>query len=85
MNRSTLPSTRLCVALAAIVLFAVFAAPLAAQEMPNLPASQLGGQSLRPYWHVFIAYAIALGVMLVWVISIARRLSGIEARISETS
>jgi len=85
MNLSVLRTSRLLVPVGLLFLFVLGAGPLVAQEMSNLPASQMAGQSLRPYWHVFIAYAIAIGVILIWVISIARRLAGIEARISEAS
>lgn len=50
----------------------------AAQEMP---ADALPQQSLRAYWHVFIAYAIVLVLVLGWVISIARRLGAVERRL----
>ena len=43
--------------------------------------SPLGGQSLRPYWHVFIAYAVVIALILGWVVSIARRLANLEARL----
>ena len=38
-------------------------------------------QTLRPYWHVFIAYAIAVVFVMGWVISIARRLAALERRL----
>jgi len=37
--------------------------------------------SFRPYFHVFVAYAIAWGLMLAWLISIARRLGRVEQRL----
>ncbi len=40
-------------------------------------------QSLRAYWHVFIAYAIAIVMVLGWVVSIARRLARIEAQLGQ--
>lgn len=49
----------------------------------QVPASQMAAQSLKPYWHVFIAYAIAIAMMLGWVVSIARRLARIEAQLGE--
>lgn len=49
------------------------AGPLAAQ------AEELGRQTLgRPYWHVFISYAIAWLLIFGWVVSIARRLGRVE-------
>ncbi|MDH3208095.1 MAG: hypothetical protein OEO79_15955 [Gemmatimonadota bacterium] len=58
--------------------FAFGAAVLVAQE---LPGNALATQSLRPYWHVFIAYAIAIALVLGWVISIGRRLRDVEERL----
>jgi len=53
-----------------------FALPAAAQ------AEQLREQTLgRPYWHVFLAYAITLILVLGWVVSIARRLRRVEDRL----
>ena len=46
-----------------------------------LPAAGLARQSLRPYWHVFIAYAIAIVLVLAWVVSISRRLRDVEDRL----
>ena len=58
------------------------ATTLFAQETSELPGAQLAAQSLgRPYWHVFIAYAVAIGIVLFWVVSIGRRLSEIEKKI----
>jgi CcmD family protein len=60
------------------LVFAVGVSVLGAQE---LPGSGLATQNLRPYWHVFIAYAITIVFVLVWVISIGRRLRDVEERI----
>jgi len=58
------------------------ATTLFAQQTSELPGAQLAAQGLgRPYWHVFIAYAVAIGIVLFWVISIGRRLSEIEKKI----
>ena len=55
---------------------------LFAQQPSELPGAQLAAQGLgRPYWHVFIAYAVAIGIVLFWVVSIGRRLSEIEKKI----
>jgi len=67
----------------ALILFAVVTPALFAQEISGLPASTMGAQSLRPYWHVFIAYAIAIVMVLGWVISIGRRLKSVEERLGE--
>ena len=61
-------------------LLAVTSSGLAAQE---LPGSAMAEQSLRPYWHVFIAYAIAIVLVLGWVISIGRRLKDVEERLGQ--
>ena len=70
---------RLCVVV--VPLFALFfgVTELGGQET----ASGMATQSLKPYWHVFIAYAIAIVMVLGWVVSIARRLARIEARLGE--
>jgi CcmD family protein len=44
-------------------------------------ANAIGG--LRAYWHVFIAYAVVIVLVLGWVISIARRLKDVEQRLAE--
>jgi CcmD family protein len=42
----------------------------------------LGQQTLgRGYWHVFAAYAVVWILVLVWVISIVRRLRRVEERL----
>ncbi|MYH49140.1 MAG: CcmD family protein [Gammaproteobacteria bacterium] len=38
----------------------------------------LAQQSLRPYWYVFIAYALAWLLLLGWMFSIGRRMRGLE-------
>jgi len=44
-------------------------------------ASNIGG--LRAYWHVFIAYAIVILMVLGWVISIGRRLKDIQDQLGK--
>lgn len=66
-----------------LILLAVATPALAAQEISGLPPSTMGAQSLRPYWHVFIAYAIAIVMVLGWVISIGRRLKNVEEKLGE--
>jgi CcmD family protein len=62
---------------AGLVLAALaVAAPLAAQADPGI-----GG--MRAYWHVFIAYAIVILLVLGWVVSIGRRLKDIQDRLSK--
>jgi CcmD family protein len=67
----------------ALLLLAVVTPALSAQEISGLPASTMGAQSLRPYWHVFIAYAIAIVLVLGWVVSIGRRLRDVEEKLGE--
>lgn len=44
--------------------------------------TELGRQRLgRSYWHLFAAYLIVWALVFGWVISIARRLRGIEDRL----
>ncbi len=67
-------------ALLPVILLAATASLLVAQ---GAPPGQLASQSLRPYWHVFIAYAIAIVLVMGWVISIGRRLRDVEERIGD--
>jgi CcmD family protein len=67
--------------LPAVLILLVVAGVAAAQETAFPQASALGQQSLKAYWHVFIAYAIAVVLILGWVVSIARRLSALERRL----
>ncbi len=64
------------------ITFLIGTITLSAQEISELPGAQLATQGLgRPYWHVFIAYAIAIGIVFLWVVSIGLRLSQIEKKI----
>lgn len=57
---------------------------LGAQEMESLPrVSGQAAQSLRPYWHVFAAYAIAIVLIGGWAVSISRRLRDVERRLTD--
>jgi CcmD family protein len=47
----------------------------------DLLAQAGGPPSFRPFWHVFVAYAIAWLLVLGWLISIARRLGRVEERL----
>ena len=72
--------TRL-VTVVGLLLLALYANPLTllAQE-----AGALGRQTLgRPYWHVFIAYAIAWVLVFGWLIAMARRLRRVEERLGK--
>ena len=66
--------------LPAAVLVLCATASATAQE-GAMPGSALAQQSLRPYAHVFLAYAIAWVFVLGWVISVARRMSGLARRL----
>ena len=63
------------IALAATVLgLLASAAPALAQVGTDV----LARQSLRPYWYVFIAYALAWLLLMGWVLSIGRRIRRLE-------
>ena len=58
--------------------------PELARAQGGLPdASALASQNLRGYTHMFIAYFIAWGMILGWIVSIARRLGRIEKALQE--
>jgi ABC-type sugar transport system substrate-binding protein len=65
--------------LALALLLPVLAA--AAQQTGAPQPSAVSPQNLRPYWHVFIAYAIAIVLVGGWAVSIARRLRDVEDRL----
>ncbi len=76
-------SSSLLAALAAFMLLGIAVLGpdvLGAQEV-GLPGEQLGEQSLRPYWHVFVAYTIVIVMIGGWAFSIARRLRDVEDRL----
>ncbi|MEZ4417899.1 MAG: CcmD family protein [Gemmatimonadota bacterium] len=62
------------------LLFVVLAGPesVLAQEVGD----RVARGSLRPYWHVFAAYAIAWVLVFGWIVSIARRLGKLERDIA---
>ena len=68
---------RIVLALALPFLISVTPAIVAAQAV----AGDIGG--LRAYYHVFIAYTIAIALVLGWVLSIGRRLREVEERLSD--
>jgi len=58
--------------------------PELARAQGGLPdASALASQNLRGYTHMFMAYFIAWGLILGWVVSIARRLGRIEKALQD--
>ena len=67
-----------------LVLALVLATGAMAQEVPGLPEpTALAQQNLRPYWHVFTAYAVVIVLIGGWAFSIARRLKGVEERLAD--
>ncbi len=58
---------------------ALFATAVAGQEAAGQAAAS--APSLRPYWHVFIAYTIVILLVGGWAVSIARRLRDVERRL----
>ena len=70
---------KLCIVALSSGVLLLAAVDLGGQEI----GSQMATQSLKPYWHVFIAYAIVIVMILGWVVSIARRLARIEAQFGE--
>ncbi len=72
--------TRRFLALAFLLAFL----PELAQAQSGLPdAGALASQNLRGYTHMFIAYFIAWGLILGWVVSIARRLGRVEKALKD--
>ena len=80
MIRSILRPRRLLILAASTALVLLGPEAVAAQQA-QLPGTGIGQQSLRPYWHVFVAYAIVIALIGGWAFSIARRLRGIEDRL----
>ena len=46
-------------------------------------AATLASQNLRPYWHVFVAFALAWVLVFGWIVSVARRLARVERNLEE--
>lgn len=74
---------RIKTAASALFTLILVALPAAAAAQQGLPSDTIGEQSLRPYWNVFIAYAIAIVLVLGWVISIGRRLKSVEEKLGD--
>ena len=68
----------LCVAL----LLILAPGTLAAQQGPG---AELASQSMRPYAHVFWAYALGWALIMGWVVSLGRRWSRVEDELSRRS
>ena len=62
-----------------LLITLVGAGALAAQ----LPGEGLAGQNLRPYQHVFIAYAVAWLLIFGWLVWVGRRLAKVERSLEE--
>lgn len=65
---------------AAAMALAVGALLLAGAEGLAAQAQAGATGTLRPYWHVFAAYALAWLILFGWVVSIGRRLRRVEDR-----
>ena len=64
----------------AVVAFALAALPVFAADL--FAQSALAQQQLgRPYWHVFIAYALLWIILGGWLFHIVRRLKQVEERL----
>ncbi|MEE2669118.1 MAG: hypothetical protein VYD78_03875 [Gemmatimonadota bacterium] len=62
-----------------VAFLLVHASPVIAWAQAGTP---LGTQTLgRAYWHVFVAYALAWFIILVWLISMFRRLGRVEEQL----
>jgi CcmD family protein len=59
----------------------MFASAVGTTDAAALQATGLGSQTLRPYWHVFIAYAVVIILIGAWAFSISRRLKNVEDRL----
>ena len=79
MKNSTIRAVAL--SLAALAIMAIRGVAQEAATMPQ--ASALAEQNLRPYWHVFAAYALVIVLIGGWAFSIARRLRAIEDRLAD--
>jgi len=69
-------TTRLPFALGAFVILLLLPMGIGAQDGVFAPEVQM-----RHFWHVFIAYAIAWVFLFSWVVSILRRMKGVEERL----
>ena len=69
--------------LAVTILMAAASVPICAQDASGLPGSGRAQQTMRPYWHDFMAYGLTIALVLGWVISISRRLKDVEDRLRE--
>jgi CcmD family protein len=68
--------TRPLLTLGAVAIFLLLPSGVVAQEGVFAPEVQM-----RHFWHVFIAYSIAWIFLFSWVVSILRRMKGVEERL----
>lgn len=47
------------------------------------PGTETLPRATRPYWHVFIAFAIAWGLLLGYSITLGRRFAALETQVKE--
>lgn len=75
---SVFPLTRRGVLGAAVLALALLLSPVDSV----LAQGQAGAEgTLRPFWHVFLAFALAWGILFGWLVSIARRLGRVEGQV----
>jgi CcmD family protein len=72
------PPSGVFLALLAVVAAVVLAEPVVAQQPPAG-----GGQSLRAYRFVFLAYAFAWILVFGWIWAVARRLARLDSRLRD--
>ncbi|MBI4540427.1 MAG: CcmD family protein [Gemmatimonadetes bacterium] len=70
------------VRLLVLVGFALLALAPLLEARATGQAPGLARQTLRPYWHVFIAYGLVWLIILGWVVSISRRLARLERELT---
>lgn len=80
------PQTLPVLVLALVLSIGALSGVVGAQEIEGLPEiQQQAGQGLRPYWHVFVAYALVIVLVGGWALSIARRLQAVEDQLVDRS
>jgi CcmD family protein len=62
-----------------LVLSLVSAAALAAQT--GLPSVEAPPRTLRAYWHVFVAFALAWGLLFGYAVALGRRFGALEREV----
>lgn len=72
------PLGALLLAVLAVAAAVVLAEPVMAQQPPAA-----GGQNLRAYRFVFLAYALAWVLVFGWIWAVARRLARLDSRLRD--